>query len=49
MGTPDAAIASSGQGDTDAAVISSLEDLESIIADSLSAAVQCEIFVASVV
>ena len=46
MGTPDAGIA---VDTANANIITSLEDLESIIADSASAAVQCEIFVASVV
>ena len=46
MGTPDAGIA---VDTANANIITSLEDLESIIADSASAAVQCEIFVAPVV
>ena len=46
MGTPDAGIAVS---DANANIITALEDLESIIADSGSNDVQCEIFIASVV
>ena len=46
MGTPDAGITVS---DANANIITALEDLESIIADSGSNDVQCEIFIASVV
>jgi|TARA_B100001939_G_C16821578_1_gene564567 hypothetical protein len=46
MGTPDAGVAVST---TNATIITALEDLESIIADSGSNDVQCEIFIASVV
>jgi len=46
MGTPDAGVAVST---TNATIITTLEDLESIIADSGSNDVQCEIFIASVV